>query len=103
MPKSQGYKNKTRKLLSKKPREHGKLGLSKILQRYEPGDKVVITIDPSVHKGMPHRRYQGRVGVIKSKRGRAYAVDVTLEDAVKEIIVRPEHLKMFEEEKMNVQ
>jgi large subunit ribosomal protein L21e len=97
MPKSQGYRKKTRMLFSKRPREHGKLGLSKMLRKYEPGDKVVINIDPSVHKGMPHRRYQGRVGVIRSKRGRSYEVSVTQGDAVKEIIVRPEHLKSFSE------
>jgi large subunit ribosomal protein L21e len=85
-------------LFSRRPREHGKLGLSKLLQKYEPGDKVVINIDPSVHKGMPHHRYQGRVGVIRSKRGRSYEVSVTQGDVVKEIIVRPEHLKSFREE-----
>ncbi len=99
MPKSQGLRKKTRKLFSRKPNEHGKLGLSKLLQKYEPGDKVVINIDPSVHKGMPHQRYQGRVGIIRSKRGRSYEVSVTLEEAVKEIIVRPEHLKIFSRNK----
>ncbi|NIM45647.1 MAG: 50S ribosomal protein L21e, partial [Nitrososphaeria archaeon] len=64
---------------------------------YKPGEKVVIKIDPSVHKGMPHRRYQGRVGVIASKRGRAYEVHVTQGDSVKEIIVRPEHLRLHSE------
>ena len=44
---------------------------------------------------MPHRRYHGRVGVVKEKRGRAYVVNVTQGDAVKEIIVRPEHLTPF--------
>jgi len=103
MPKSQGYRKKSRRLFSRKPREHGKLGLSRLLQKYEPGDKVVINIDSSIHKGMPHRRYQGRVGVVRSKRGRSYEVSVTLGDAVKEIVVRPEHLKIFSEENKNVQ
>jgi large subunit ribosomal protein L21e len=91
--KSKGYRRKTRSLLRKKPRNRGKIGLSKILYEYKPGQKVVVKINPSVHKGMPHRRYHGRVGVIDSKRGRAYVVDVTQGKAVKEIIVRPEHLE----------
>jgi large subunit ribosomal protein L21e len=41
---------------------------------------------------MPHRRYHGKVGRIISKRGRSYEVSVTQGDAIKEIIVRPEHL-----------
>ncbi|MDH5438558.1 MAG: 50S ribosomal protein L21e [Candidatus Bathyarchaeota archaeon] len=91
--KSKGYRRKTRALLRKKPRNRGKIGLSKILYEYKPGQKVVVKINPSVHKGMPHRRYHGRIGVIDSKRGRAYVVDVTQGKAVKEIIVRPEHLE----------
>jgi large subunit ribosomal protein L21e len=91
--KSKGYRKKTRKLLKKKPRNRGKIGLSKILYEYKSGQKVVVKIEPSVHGGMPHRRYQGRIGVIASKKGRAYVVGVTQGKAIKEIIVRPEHLE----------
>lgn len=89
---SKGFRSRTRRLLKRKPRERGKTGLSKILHEYKPGEKVVVKIDPSVHKGMPHRRYHGRVGVIVNKRGRAYVVGVTQGKALKEIIVRPQHL-----------
>lgn len=91
--KAKGYRARTRSLLRKKPRERGKIGLSKILHEYKPGEKVVIKMNPSVHKGMPHRRYHGRTGVITEKRGRAYVIEVTQGDATKEIIARPEHLK----------
>jgi large subunit ribosomal protein L21e len=84
--------------LSRKPRERGKTTLTKILHSYAAGEKVVVKIDPSVHKGMPHRRYQGKVGVIVRKRGRSYVVNVTQGDAVKEIIVRPEHLEPYSSE-----
>lgn len=79
--------------MRRKPREKGKSGLSKILYEYKPGEKVVIKINPGIHKGMPHRRYHGRVGVITDKKGRAYIINVTEGDATKEIIARPEHLK----------
>jgi large subunit ribosomal protein L21e len=95
---SKGFRSRTRRLLKRKPREGGKTGLSKILHEYRPGDKVVVKIDPSVHKSMPHRRYHGRVGVIVNKRGRAYVVDVTQGNAVKEVITRPEHLAPYAEE-----
>jgi len=92
MGKSKGFRCKTRSLLRKKPRERGKIKVTKILHDYKPGERVVIKIDPSVHKGMPHRRYHGNVGVVVGKRGRAYIINVTQGNAVKEIIVRPEHL-----------
>ena len=97
MPKSKGYRSGTRSLLRRKPKERGKTGLSKILHEYKPGDKAVVKIDPSVHKGMPHRRYQGKIGVIVNRRGRSYLVDVTQGDAIKKIIVRPEHLEPYAE------
>jgi len=90
--KAKGYRRKTRSLLKRKPRERGKTSLSKILYEYKLGEKVVVKIDPSVHKGMPHRRYHGRIGVIVNKRGRSYVVNVTQGKAVKEITVRPEHI-----------
>jgi len=95
---AKGFRHKTRSLLSRKPRERGKTGLSKILHEYVIGEKVVVKIDPSVHKGMPHRRYQGKVGVIIKKKGRSYVVNVTQGDALKEIIIRPEHLEPYSQE-----
>jgi len=97
MKKSKGYRTRTRRLLKKKPREKGKLRMSKLLHQYQPGNHVVVKIDPSVHKGMPHKRYHGKVGTIIDKRGRSYIVSVRQRDAVKEIIVRPEHLEPYKE------
>jgi large subunit ribosomal protein L21e len=93
MRKSKGFRSGARRLLTKGPREHGKLRLSKLLHEYQPGASVVVKIDSSVHKGMPHRRYHGRIGTIVNKRGRSYVVTVSQGDAVREIIVRPEHLE----------
>jgi large subunit ribosomal protein L21e len=92
---SKGYRARTRRLLKKKPRERGKIKLSKLLQEYDSGNRVVIKIDPSVHKGMPHKRYHGKIGTVIEKRGRSYVVSVTQGKATKEIIVRPEHLEPY--------
>lgn len=94
--KSKGYRRKTRSLLRKKAREKGKTGLSRILREYKPGDRVLVKLDPSIHKGMPHRRFHGRIGTIEETRGQAYVVNVTQGKAMKEIIVRPEHLEPFQ-------
>ncbi len=95
--KAKGYRRKTRYLLKRRPRERGKTGLSKLLREYEPADKVVIRLDPSVHKGMPHRRFHGHIGVIVDKRGKSYVVNVSQGNAIKEIIVRPEHITPHKE------
>ncbi|HEY4675300.1 MAG TPA: 50S ribosomal protein L21e [Candidatus Bathyarchaeia archaeon] len=95
MRKSKGYRARTRRLLKKNPRERGKIRLSKLLYAYPPGERVVVKIDSSIHKGMPHRRYHGRVGTVVNKQGRSYIVSVSQGDATKEIIVRPEHLEPF--------
>jgi len=90
---SKGYRSGTRHLLKKGPRMHGKLSLSKLLQEYQPGNRVMVRIDSSIQKGMPHRRFHGKTGTIIQKRGRSYVVSVPQGDAVKEIVVRPEHLE----------
>ncbi len=95
MKKSKGYRSGARRLLTKEPRERGKIRLSKLLQEYSPGASVVVMIDPSVQKGMPHRRYHGKVATVTSKRGRSYVLKVPQGDAIREIIVRPEHLEPY--------
>jgi large subunit ribosomal protein L21e len=44
---------------------------------------------------MPHKRYHGKVGTVIEKRGRSYVVSVAQGKAVREIIVRPEHLEPY--------
>lgn len=95
MRKSKGYRSGTRKLLRKEPREKGKIRISKLLREYPPGTRVVIKLDPSVQKGMPHRRYHGKIGTVVERRGRSYVISVTQGDAFKEIISKPEHLEPY--------
>ncbi|MEM3570740.1 MAG: 50S ribosomal protein L21e [Candidatus Bathyarchaeia archaeon] len=92
---SKGYRSRTRNLLRKRPRDKGKINLSKILRTYKNGDKVCIKIDPSVHKGMPHRRYHGKIGLVIGKRGRSSEVKVISGDKSKILLVRPEHLEAY--------
>ncbi|MHA1905459.1 MAG: 50S ribosomal protein L21e [Candidatus Thorarchaeota archaeon] len=92
--KSHGFRARTRSLMSKKVRKRGISPLSSVLVDYEVGQRVDIVINPSVHKGMPHRRYHGRTGVVKDLRGRAVVVDVSLGKAMKTLIIRPEHLRI---------
>jgi len=56
---------------------------------------VVVKIDPGTHKGMPHRKYQGKVGTVTETRSRSYLVEVKVGSTIKKIIARPEHLKLL--------
>jgi large subunit ribosomal protein L21e len=92
---SKGYHTRARGLLTKKPREKGKPKLGKLLINYALGSKVIIKMDSSVQKSLPHKRYHGKVGTVLEKRGRGYMVSVSKGDAVKKIIVRSEHLEPY--------
>jgi len=93
MGKSKGIRRKSRAALTKKVRERGKLPLSRLLIEYNEGEKVIIKIDPAIHKGMPHKRFQGQVATVKAKRGKAYVVVIPQNKIVKTIIALPQHLR----------
>ena len=93
MGKSKGPRRKSRSALTKRVREKGKLGLSRLLAEYEVGEKVVINIDPGIHKGMPHKRFQGKVATVVEKRGRAYVLDIPQRKTSKIVIAGPEHIQ----------
>ena len=69
--------------------------LGGLLNEYTPGSKVVILIDPSIQKGMPHRRFYGKTGVVIERRGRAYCIAVETGGKTKKVIARPEHIKQY--------
>jgi large subunit ribosomal protein L21e len=92
---SKGYYTGSRRLLKKKPREKGKPKLGKLLTKYESGSQVIIKMDSSFQKSLPHKRFHGKIGTVVEKRGRGYVVSVSKGDAVKEIIVRSEHLEPY--------
>ena len=69
--------------------------ISKFLQQFSIGQKVAVDIEVSSHKGVPHPRYQGRVGTVVEKRGRSYVVEIRNGGKMKKIIARPEHLKVI--------
>lgn len=93
MGKSKGPRRKSRSVLTKSVRERGKLGLTRLLADYGIGEKVVIDIDSGVHKGMPHKRFQGKVGTVVERRGKAYVLEIPQRITVKRIVALPEHLK----------
>lgn len=95
MPHSHGFRNKTRKILTKKENKGFSDQILR-LKNLKQGDKVVIMMNPSYHKGMPHKRYHGKIGIVKRRRGRAYEVEVTKGNKEVLLIVPLEHLRVFQ-------
>lgn len=93
MERSKGARSKSRYKMRKKSRERGLPPLSRILQVFETGSFVHIDIEPSIHKGMPHPKFQGKTAMVKEKRGNSYVLEITDGSKHKTIIARPEHLK----------
>ncbi len=89
MPKSRGYRRKTRARFRAKPRSP----LGALLREYKVGDRVVIDVDSRQTKGMPHRRFQGSVGSIGEVRRRSVVIDVPVGDKTKQVISRFEHIR----------
>ena len=92
MARSHGYRRRTRSLLTRKEVR----GLSSILREYSPNDRVVIKIDPAQVKGMPHRRFNGLVGVVKEVDRRVLTIEVPVGEKAKTVIARKEHVMPLE-------
>jgi len=88
---SHGFRHKSRSILTKRaPR-----GVSFLLREYHEGDRAIIIIDSRQHKGMPHRRYHGKVGIVRAVGRRAITLDVKLGEKTKTLITRFDHVKPF--------
>ena len=57
---------------------------------------IHIVLDGAQQGGMPHRRFQGKTGVITGIQGRAYVVSVKDGNMQKTVVARPEHLRPIE-------
>jgi len=93
MPSSNGPMKGTRGKLSNKARERGTSPPQRAIQEYEPGEKVHLTLDPSVRKGRFHPRFNGHTGTVVGKQGRAFKVEITDGGKTKTLIARPAHLR----------
>jgi large subunit ribosomal protein L21e len=90
---SKGIRSKSRQILRIRPRDRGFTSITKSLRQFETGESVNIVIDPSIHKGMPHIRFQGYSGKIAAKQGNSYVVKLNIGKKEKTLVVRPEHLR----------
>ena len=88
---SHGFMHKSRSVMTKDKVR----GVSFLLREYAVGDKVLVIIDPSQHKALPHRRYHGKVGTVKTVGRRTVKLAVNLGSKSKTLITRLDHIKAF--------
>ena len=88
-----GPRKKTRYKFKKDLRRRGIPPVTSVVQDFEVGQKVHVVVEPSVQKGMPHRRFHGKTGTVIGQRGRAWVLEVRDGETIKQVIARPQHLK----------
>jgi len=97
MTNSKGYRRGTRYLFSRKFKTRGVIPLSTYLKNYKKGDIVDIKGCGAVQKGMPHKSYHGRTGVVYNITQHALGVIVNKrvkgKILAKRINIRLEHVK----------
>jgi len=93
MPNSNGPRQGTRKKLSNDPRARGTSPPQRAIQQYEAGEKVHLKIDPSVHKGRFHPRFDGHTGEVVGKQGNAFKVQISDRGKAKTLIVSAAHMR----------
>ncbi len=88
-----GPRKKTRYKFKKDLRKRGVVPVTSLIQKFDLGQKVHVVCEPSIQKGMPHRRFHGMTGTVVGQRGRAWLLSIRDGESEKIVIARPQHLK----------
>ena len=88
-----GPRRKSRHKFTKANRTQGKISITNYMQSFDEGQKVHLTVEPAVHKGMYHSRFIGKTGVVSASRGKCYEVKFNDKGKDKMVVVHPVHLK----------
>jgi len=88
-----GFRRKTRHKLKKNFRQKGKISITKYMQKFKNNDKVILSAEPAIQKGMYFPRFHGKSGIIVGKQGDCYKVQIKDSNKTKTVLVHPIHLK----------
>ncbi len=88
-----GPRRRSRHVFQKNKREKGKVSISRYLAKFDSGNKVVLSAEPAVQKALYHRRFHGKKGIVKAKKGQCYEINIKDGGKIKTIIVHPVHIK----------
>ena len=94
---SYGYKSGTRHLFQKKFRQAGMPNTTTTLKTFKVGEYVDVVADAAIRRGMPHKYYHGRTGIVWNITPRGVGVIVNKpvgnRTLRKRICVRHEHVQ----------
>ena len=90
MPSSHGTRRKSRSVLTK---DKAARGISFLLIDYKVGDKVIVDVDPTEHNTTPHRRFQGKVGIVEEVGRRTLKLAVMIGEKQKFLCTKLNHIK----------
>ncbi|KAI9808569.1 MAG: hypothetical protein M1825_003718 [Sarcosagium campestre] len=95
---SHGLRAGTRYAFQRGFKKRGMIALSTYLRPYKVGDIVDIRVNGAVQKGMPHKVYHGKTGVVYNVTGRAVGVIIYKKVGnrylEKRVNVRIEHINL---------
>jgi large subunit ribosomal protein L21e len=89
---SKGFRSRSRGTFTKSVRERGLPPVTRYLREFAVGDRVMVRIEPADPHGQPHPRYQGRVGTVVARSGRAYRLEFRDGGKRKELVALAVHL-----------
>ena|ERR1700686_5401213 len=89
---SKGFRSRSRGTFTKEARDRGLPPITRFLQEFAVGDRVIVRLEASDPHGQPHPRYQGRVCIVLAKVGRAYKLSFIDGGKPKQLIATPIHL-----------
>lgn len=97
---SHGFLRRSRNILKGNPRDRGKISIRRYTQKFEIGEIAAIDIDVR-YRNIPYPKFNGKIGRIKGKQGRAYYITINDNGRYKDILVPPEHLQKININKGN--
>ncbi|MBN2454393.1 50S ribosomal protein L21e [Candidatus Woesearchaeota archaeon] len=86
-------RRKSRSILTLPKKEKGRVPVSRVVQRFKAGDKVILNAHPSFHGGLYHMRFHGKTGIVKSECGACCNVQIKDGKKTKILVVHPVHLR----------
>lgn len=86
-------RRKTRHLFHVSKKMKGKVAVSGFIKKFDVGDDVLLSAQPSIMEGLYFRRFHGRIGKIVGMQGGCYKVQIRDGGKEKTLVVGPVHLK----------
>ncbi len=93
---SHGPRAGSRMKMKKSLKERGFPKVNDLVKKFEAGDYAAVTINPSIHDGMPFHNFQGKTGKVIRKQGDCYMLEIHVGSVRKQVLASSAHLTKIE-------